>query len=394
MSGKTESVRDPLRLAQLFDRGDNARRRAASLASQVAQLAIYAFGSRRHDEWADRVLFGVGLAASGYEPDIASRLFTHQFWKQLEKVVPVPIGPLKPNDVIFEHHQDAVLASTGERRHSHDLEWRGVATWAGAVGTACAMFDAKSPHIPTLVDYVRTAWSVASDSMRPLRPMGPAYLALRIEHGAGTVDAGELTRGPIGAAVADDLLPGIERELMRLSHRFVSIVPALQSRLTEHRERYPQGPGQPAFTTRNGTRQSPDNIRSRILAPIRDRANEQLESEGRLQIAHMTPHTLRRTFASILAVCDVPPRRAMYLMGHTDPTLTLAVYQQVLDMGRGSVELLEQTLGCTLPEARAIYNGEATAAELLQASPEPTGNGHARRSRSKVRMAKSGQEER
>jgi len=64
------------------------------------------------------------------------------------------------------------------------------------------------------------------------------------------------------------------------------------------------------------------------------------------------PHLdLRRTFASILAVCDVLPRRAMYLMGHTDPTLTLAVYQQVLDMGKGSVELLEQTLGCALPEA-------------------------------------------
>ena len=83
----------------------------------------------------------------------------------------------------------------------------------------------------------------------------------------------------------------------------------------------------------------------------------------------MTPHTLRRTFASILAVCDVPPRRAMYLMGHTDPTLTLAVYQQVLDMGKGSVELLEHTLGCTLAAARAVYNGEATAAEILVASP-------------------------
>jgi integrase len=33
----------------------------------------------------------------------------------------------------------------------------------------------------------------------------------------------------------------------------------------------------------------------------------------------------------------VPPRRAMYLMGHTDPSLTRAVYQQVLDMGKGSV---------------------------------------------------------
>lgn len=89
-----------------------------------------------------------------------------------------------------------------------------------------------------------------------------------------------------------------------------------------------------------------------------DRANEALEAEGRLAIGHMTPHSLRRTFASILAVCDVPPRRAMYLMGHTDPTLTLAVYQQVLDMGKGSVEILEEVLGCSLVEARAIYNGE------------------------------------
>src|SRR5450755_4513171 len=63
----------------------------------------------------------------------------------------------------------------------------------------------------------------------------------------------------------------------------------------------------------------------------------------------MMPHTLRRTFVSMLAVCDVPPRRAMYLMGHTDPTLTLAVYQQVLNMGKGAVEILEQTLGARWP---------------------------------------------
>ena len=172
--------------------------------------------------------------------------------------------------------------------------------------------------------------------------------------------------------------------------RNVQIVPALQSRLTEHRERYPNGPGQPAFPTRNGTRQHPDNIRARILAPIRNRANEQLESAGRPQIAHMTPHTLRRTFASILAVCDVPPRRAMYLMGHTDPTLTLAVYQQVLDMGKGSVELLEHTLGCTLTGARAIYNGEVTAAELLVASSEPAPERPRGRGRANARVATHG----
>jgi integrase-like protein len=175
--------------------------------------------------------------------------------------------------------------------------------------------------------------------------------------------------------------------------RVVPIVPALQSRLTAHRQQYPTGHGQPAFPTRNGTRQHPDNIRSRILAPIRDRANEQLESEGRPRIAHMTPHTLRRTFASILAVCDVPPRRAMYLMGHTDPTLTLAVYQQVLDMGKGSVGLLEQTLGCTLPEARAIYNGEAKAVEILGGASEPA-PGRVSPGRSKGRTPKNGRAER
>ena len=83
----------------------------------------------------------------------------------------------------------------------------------------------------------------------------------------------------------------------------------------------------------------------------------------------MTPHTLRRTFASILAACDVPPRRAMYLMGHTDPTLTLAVYQQVLDMSRGATQRLEEILGCGLAEARAIYNGETVAAGVSVLNP-------------------------
>jgi integrase len=140
--------------------------------------------------------------------------------------------------------------------------------------------------------------------------------------------------------------------------RSVPIVPALRRRLVEYSTQSPGRPGRPAFPTRNGTRQRPDNIRARILGPILDRANNVLESEGRLGIGHMTPHSLRRTFASILAVCDVPPRRAMYLMGHTNPSLTLAVYQQVLDVGKGSVEILEEVLGCTLAEARATYNGQ------------------------------------
>jgi Phage integrase family len=171
---------------------------------------------------------------------------------------------------------------------------------------------------------------------------------------------------------------------------------ALEERLGDQARRYPDAPGQPAFPTRDGTRQHPDNIRSRILAPIRARANEVLEADGRLPIGQMTPHSLRRTFASILAVCDVPPRRAMYLMGHTDPSLTLAVYQQVLDMGKGSIELLEQILGCRLAEARAIYNGELAPADRVRADrkrgdiesrPERSPKAPARRQSMRTRSA-------
>ena len=72
--------------------------------------------------------------------------------------------------------------------------------------------------------------------------------------------------------------------------RDIPIVPALRQGLTEHRTEYPSGQGEPAFPTRNGTRQHPDNVRARILAPIRERANGQLEAEGLLPIGHMTPH--------------------------------------------------------------------------------------------------------
>ena len=146
-------------------------------------------------------------------------------------------------------------------------------------------------------------------------------------------------------------------------------LPAVRERLLGHRLDYPGAATDPAFPTRTGRRQHPDNVRARILAPIRERANELLAAEGRLPIRHLTPHTLRRTFASILAVCNVPPRRAMYLLGHADPTLTLAVYQQVLDMRSAAVAELEETIGATLTEAHEILCGRGAEDRVLVMSP-------------------------
>lgn len=112
-----------------------------------------------------------------------------------------------------------------------------------------------------------------------------------------------------------------------------------------------------------------------MIDPVRARANELLLEVGRPAIRRLTPHTLRRTFASILAECNVPPRRAMYLLGHTDPTLTMAVYQQVLDLGGAAIKTLERLLGAHLDEAGQILGGRQLNAEwspIGHSSPETT----------------------
>ena len=111
------------------------------------------------------------------------------------------------------------------------------------------------------------------------------------------------------------------------------------------------------FATRNGTRNTPDNVRARILVGIHARANSLLGARDESAIGHLTPHALRRTFASLLAELGVSPRRAMYLLGHADPKLTMRVYQQVLDMRGGGVEALEGVLGCTVDEGFATLSG-------------------------------------
>jgi hypothetical protein len=95
--------------------------------------------------------------------------------------------------------------------------------------------------------------------------------------------------------------------------------------------------------------------------------------EGMEGVATLGPapprQPLRRPFASILAEINLPPRRAMYLIGHTDPTLTMRVYQQVIDMGDGGLEAREKLVGCTLEEAFALLSGRG----VLSTNCSPAG---------------------
>lgn len=137
--------------------------------------------------------------------------------------------------------------------------------------------------------------------------------------------------------------------------RVIPLLPFVVDALIAHLDQHPQRPGDHLFQTRNGTRQTPDNVRTNVVNCVVEAANER-----GARIAHCTPHTLRRTFASILAEIGVHPRRAMYLLGHTDPKFTMSVYQQVLDLSDGRAELLEQFLGCDLDAALALLASRNT----------------------------------
>jgi integrase len=114
------------------------------------------------------------------------------------------------------------------------------------------------------------------------------------------------------------------------------------------------GPTDPVFATRNGRRNTTDNVRRSIVDASVELSGELLAARGRPPIRRCTPHSLRRTFASMLAEVGLPPRRAMYLLGHTDPKLTMGVYQQVLDMAGEAPAQLAEILGCDLDEAFAV----------------------------------------
>ncbi|HSZ69173.1 MAG TPA: tyrosine-type recombinase/integrase [Solirubrobacteraceae bacterium] len=83
-----------------------------------------------------------------------------------------------------------------------------------------------------------------------------------------------------------------------------------------------------------GGRMSDDNFRSRVLRATVKRANENLERSDLPPLPDkLTPHSLRRTFCSLLYALGEDPGTVMDEMGHTDPALALRVYRQSMRRG-------------------------------------------------------------
>ncbi len=95
------------------------------------------------------------------------------------------------------------------------------------------------------------------------------------------------------------------------------------------------------FATSAGKRQNPSNVRRRVLDRALERANENRAKNGEPPLPALTPHGLRRSFASLLYAIGEPPPVVMAEMGHTDPALALAIYAQAMRRGEGEDRALQ-----------------------------------------------------
>lgn len=124
--------------------------------------------------------------------------------------------------------------------------------------------------------------------------------------------------------------------------RKVKIQPALRDALLDLKARTDPKPDAFVFGTSEGKRQSPSNVRNRTLAAAVRRANDRLEEAKEPPLPRLTPHSLRRTFASVLYALGEPPPVVMQEMGHTSPSVALAIYAQAMRRDEAENERLRE----------------------------------------------------
>lgn len=109
----------------------------------------------------------------------------------------------------------------------------------------------------------------------------------------------------------------------------------------------------PAFPTRTGRPRDKDNVRERVVRRVLDRANELRVAQDQPPIlAHVTPHTFRRTYISFMLAAGFDLPYVQEQVGHRDPSTTLKIYAQVIR--RPDRDQLRADMRALLGEGRPV----------------------------------------
>jgi integrase len=146
-------------------------------------------------------------------------------------------------------------------------------------------------------------------------------------------------------------------------------LPILVDELTAYKARLPDlARTALVFSTSSGRKYDRTKVGPTMLAPAIEKANEALLAAGQEPLPEgLTPHSLRRTFASILLAVGESPVYAMNQLGHVDPTVTRGIYAKVMDRRDGEAERLK-----ALVLGEFWYRkGTETVSSEAEVMPEP-----------------------
>ena len=119
------------------------------------------------------------------------------------------------------------------------------------------------------------------------------------------------------------------------------------------------------FRNRNGQRQSVSNVERRMKTAVR-RANQRLDRLGIRPIDEaVTPHSLRRLYASLRFALGDDPVYVAAQLGHTEPGFSMKVYAS-------AVRRRERLIGAALREFDAALEWAAMGSgEPVSVDSEP-----------------------
>jgi len=114
--------------------------------------------------------------------------------------------------------------------------------------------------------------------------------------------------------------------------RKVYMTPWLRDELLAYRATRPDAPLEaPVFPTRSGSQRNKNNVNRRVLSPAVRAANKLRRERAAPPLPErITPHTLRRTYITLMLEAGAPVPYVQGQVGHEDASTTLNIYAQVL----------------------------------------------------------------
>ncbi len=157
----------------------------------------------------------------------------------------------------------------------------------------------------------------------------------------------------------------------KAAKRPVRIVDFLREELVRYKfDVGPEDPCGPLYPTRTGRRRTKDNLRQRVLPPVVREANRVRRQRGASPIREdITPHTLRRTFISLLIAYTKDVPFAQRQAGHEDARVTLNIYTEVIDTDFGpTAEILELLMAYSGEDERPATRRSRSSARAQERS--------------------------